>query len=126
MTRPSYFLLFLFISALACCVSGGELILNQEVQALLEATKASGATFVRNGKDHTADEAVEHMEKKYAHFKKKGKIKTSEDFIRLAGTKSLMSGTEYTLRLPDGREEKSGVWLTARLAEIRASEAYKE
>ncbi len=118
-------LLFLFLFSGFASI-GAELIphpLDQEIKRLLAVTETSGATFVRNGKEHTAAEAVEHMMKKYVHFQKKGRIASTEDFIALAGTKSMMSGNEYTLRMPDGRTHKSGEWLTARLAEIRSASA---
>ncbi len=89
------------------------------VAALIEQTKNSGATFIRNGKTHTAEEAAEHLQKKYDHFLKKGKIKSPEDFIKMAGTKSLMSGKYYMLKFPDGSEIKSADWLTEQLKLLR-------
>ncbi|WFB35567.1 DUF5329 family protein [Kiritimatiellota bacterium B12222] len=92
------------------------------VSELITMTNHSGAEFIRNGKTHSAQEASEHLEKKYKHFLKKGKIKTPEDFIKYAGTKSLVSGKYYMLKFPDGTEEKSATWLTAQLANIRAED----
>ncbi|MDF3128623.1 DUF5329 family protein [Kiritimatiellaeota bacterium B1221] len=89
------------------------------VAALIAQTKNSGATFIRNGKTHSAEEAAAHLQKKYDHFLKKGKIKSPEDFIKLAGTKSLISKKDYLLKLPDGTEVKSADWLTAQLAGLR-------
>lgn len=120
------FLPFLFFFTCLPLVSFTEdpqgMVLATEIQGLLTATEKSGATFIRNGKSYSAEEAVEHMQKKYAHFAKKGKIKTAEDFIRLAATKSLMSGKPYTLGLPDGDEQPSAVWLQAQLEQIRKTE----
>lgn len=91
----------------------------QVVSALIHQTKESGATFIRNGKNHSAEEAAEHLQKKYEHFLKKGKIKSPEDFITHAGTKSLVSGKYYELKFPDGTTVKSADWLTERLAALR-------
>lgn len=93
--------------------------LSAVVDSLIRETRNSSATFIRNSKVHTAEEAAEHLRKKYEHFLKKGKIKTPEDFIKYAGTKSLISGKPYMLMLKDGTEIENAKWLTARLSEIR-------
>ncbi len=97
--------------------------LAEAVTHLLTQTRESGATFVRNGAAHDAKEAVSHMQKKYEHFLKKGKIKTPEDFIRLAATQSLISGKAYTLKMPDGSEHKTADWMTAQLRLYRKQKA---
>ena len=97
--------------------------LNAAVTHLLKETGESGATFIRNKKSHDAKEAAEHMKKKYEHFVKKGKIKTAEDFIRLAATKSLISGKPYKLKLPDGTEHLTAEWMTEALKTYREQTA---
>jgi hypothetical protein len=57
------------------------------------------------------------MQRKYAHFRKK--IKTPEDFIRLAASKSLLNGKPYTIRFPDGEIHRCDAWLTDLLADRR-------
>ena len=99
--------------------------LEGAVAYLLKQTAESKAEFVRNGKTYTATEAVEHMKKKYEYFQKKGEVNTPEDFIRLAATKSLMSGKAYTLRLPDGTEQAAAVWLGEKLKQYRARQEGK-
>jgi hypothetical protein len=54
---------------------------------------------------------------KYEHFK--AQIKTPEDFIRLAATKSLLTGQPYLVRTRDGKEMPLNTWLTDALREHR-------
>lgn len=91
-----------------------------EIEYLLDRVSRSEHTFVRNGDDHPGPEAASHMRRKYAHFLKKGKIRDTEDFIDLAGTKSLMSGDPYILRLTDGSEVRTADWLRAELGAYRS------
>jgi hypothetical protein len=91
--------------------------LSEIIQYLLDFVKTSECIFIRNNKEHTAAEAAAHMQRKYEHFN--DKIKTPEDFIRLAATKSLMTGQLYYVRLKDGKKLTSEIWL------LRALDAYQ-
>jgi hypothetical protein len=93
--------------------------LEQTVNYLIDYVGKSNGTFIRNGASHTPAEAVAHIKAKYAHFKTE--IKTPEDFIRLAASKSLLTGKPYLVRTPDGKEMRLDVWLTDTLKEYRAS-----
>ena len=58
-----------------------------------------GATFLRNGGEYDAKKAADHLRLK---LKMAGdRIKTAEDFIRLCGSKSSVSGEVYRMRFPD-------------------------
>ena len=87
------------------------------IQYLLDFVKNSDCQFYRNNKQHTAGEAAAHMQKKYEHFK--DEIKTPEDFIRLAATKSLISGKAYYVKLKSGEKITSEAWL------LKALEIYR-
>ena len=93
--------------------------LDESIKFLLDYIAKSDATFIRNGQAHTPQEAVNHIKAKYEHFK--SEIKTPEDFIRLAASKSLLTGKPYVVRAPDGKEMRLDVWLTDALKEYRAS-----
>lgn len=88
------------------------------VDCLLDHISRSKSIFIRNEKEYTAEQAAAHIRKKYEHFKER--IETPEDFIRLAATKSMMSGNPYLVRLPDGREMRCADWLAGELAACRA------
>jgi len=92
-----------------------------EIDFLLDRVEASGYLFVRNGSEHDCVEAAKHMRRKYEHFLERGDISSVDDFIDLAGTKSLLTGKSYLVRLPDGSEIRTADWLRAELAARRAS-----
>src|SRR5205807_6960942 len=72
--------------------------LEQTIAFLLHRIESADATFIRNGQTHTSQEAAAHVRAKYEQFK--GQIKTPEDHIRLAATKSLLTGQPYLVRTP--------------------------
>jgi len=95
---------------------------DQTIDYLLKYIADSHTVFIRNGAEYTPPEAVEHIKANYEHFKKD--IKTPEDFIRLAATKSLLSGNPYLVRPQGGQErrlDRLDEWLTEALAAHRAA-----
>jgi len=95
--------------------------LEQTIAFLLHRIENADATFIRNGQAHTPQEAVAHVRAKYEHFK--AEIKTPEDFIRLAATKSLLTGQPYLVRTRDGKEMPLSTWLSNALREHLENEA---
>lgn len=93
--------------------------LEQTVNYLLDHIEKSDAVFIRNGSHYTGPEAAAHIKAKYDHFKKE--IKTPEDFIRLAASKSLLSGKLYLAQPKGGKEQPMSEWLTEALKEHRAA-----
>jgi hypothetical protein len=89
--------------------------LEQKIDCLLSQVAASDATFIRNGKSHTGPEAADHMRKKYQHFKKK--IKTVDDFIDKAGSRSLLTRRPYRIKPKDEEELPAADWLRRLAAE---------
>lgn len=90
-----------------------------EIDFLLQRVERSGHTFIRNGKEHDGQEAARHMRRKFEHYQDKGEIRSADDFIRLAGTGSLISGRPYEVRLEDGSEIHTSVWLKQTLNRYR-------
>lgn len=88
------------------------------VEYLLTRIGESGLIFIRNGSEHTAAEAAAHIRDKYEHFK--SSIKTPEDFIDKAATKSMLTGKPYLVKMPDGTTRPAADWLREVLAEYRA------
>jgi hypothetical protein len=93
--------------------------LDQTVNYLIAYIGKADAVFIRNGATHTPAEAADHIRAKYEHFKPD--IKTPEDFIRLAASKSLLTGTPYMVRPKGGKEEPMSEWLTQVLKAHRAA-----
>jgi Family of unknown function (DUF5329) len=92
---------------------------SQAINYLIDSVRTSDLSFVRNGSTYTAREAAAHLKAKYDYFQKQ--IKTPEDFIRLAGSKSELSGKAYLVKTPDGRTIPSAEWLGSLLAKYRAA-----
>ncbi len=88
-----------------------------EIDYLLDYVRKSNITYIRNGQEYTPAEAVDHLQKKRQHFAKE--IKTAEDFVAVAATKSLVSGQPYLVKTKDGRTQECGLWLLNELKKIR-------
>lgn len=87
---------------------------TERIESLIRHVETlEGAVFIRNGEEHDCNAAAKHMRDKW-NWKKKD-IKTAEDFIRVAATKSSMSGEIYRIRFKDGHEEKCGEYLLKQL-----------
>jgi len=90
---------------------------QKTISYLLDYVSKSGMTFIRNGQEATGKEAADHLRQKWDYFR--NRIKTPEDFIKLAATKSELSGKLYLVRFKDGKESPAGEWLAKVLAEYR-------
>jgi hypothetical protein len=96
----------------------GTLSESQKIDQLIESIRGmKGATFIRNGSEHTCQEAADHLK---AKLEKHGdKIKSAEDFIEYLATKSSLSGEVYKIRFADGREEPTGEVLLKTLGQLK-------
>ena len=92
----------------------------QRIEALIAAVgKLKGATFIRNGSEHTAAEAAAHLRLKWKNAGKR--VRTAEDFIRYCATGSSMTGRKYRIRFADGREMDSADFFQAELRRYDAA-----
>jgi hypothetical protein len=72
-----------------------------------------GVTFLRNRGEYDAKKAADHLRHK---LKMAGnRVKTVEDFIRLCGSKSSVSGEAYRMRFPEGTTLDAEVFFRERL-----------
>ncbi len=91
---------------------------QREIDHLLDFVAGSSCTFVRNGADHPAQEASEHLAGKFRFAV--SRITTAEDFIRDLASRSSVSGEAYRVRC--GKVDMpAGVWLTEELQRYRES-----
>ena len=88
-----------------------------EIDYLLRAVGNSDCTFIRNGKEHTAEEAEDHLRMKYRRGKRYAP--TAETFIERLASKSSFSGSPYYIDCPNGDPMAAGEWLGSRLAGYR-------
>lgn len=87
---------------------------TEKIEILIDSLKQLvGATFIRNGQEHTLNDTIAHMRVKWEW--KKSEIKTADDFIRIAGSCSSTSGTPYIIRMFDGTGVKTGDWFREQL-----------
>lgn len=96
--------------------------LNETIGYLLDFVANSESTFIRNGSSYPPKKAVEHFQAKYEYFRKE--IKTAEDFIRLAASKSEFSGRPYLVRTKDGKEMETAGWLRKALNDYRITQRF--
>lgn len=89
---------------------------RQEIAHLLRTIAAADCRFIRNGKTYDAQAAHEHIQKKYDYLQ--SRIRSAEDFIRYAASRSSMSGEPYRVACGD-RVRSCADWLLAELARFR-------
>ena len=87
-----------------------------EIDHLLTFIAGSPCAFIRNGVAYDGPQAVDHIKDKYEHFR--ADIRSAEDFIALAATKSAMSGKPYLVQC-EASEMPAADWLTQELSAFR-------
>lgn len=92
----------------------------REISGLLDFVEHSACTFVRNGAEYPGSRARAHLEQKLNYLESKNRVKSAEDFIDLAATKSSLSGRAYEVRCPEG-VQPAGIWLHQELQRQRES-----
>jgi hypothetical protein len=95
-------------------------VVNREIDGLLATLRTSGCKFQRNGTWYDGPKAAEHLQEKRAWLDKRGKILSTEDFIRYAGTQSSLSGKVYAVKCPDRPQVSSEAFLQDALRKFRA------
>ena len=106
----------LFVSSAAAAGDADQT--NVEIKFLIDHVKNASFIFIRNGKEHSAEDAYNHMMKKYNYFK--DKIDSTEKFIELTLTKSTMTGEKYKIKLPDSTIVLSQDYFLEKLILLRA------
>ena len=88
-----------------------------KIEALIQSVAAlHDAVFVRNGTEYGPAAAADHLRTKLRNAG--SRVKTADDFIRLCGSTSSMTGQPYEIRWKDGRVTTSESFLRAKLAEL--------
>jgi hypothetical protein len=106
-----------FASFIVSDSSGTTLAEEDKIELLIAGiAELRGATFIRNGAEHTAAEAADHLRRKWRAAG--DEIVTAEQFIEAIGSKSSTSGEPYQIRMADGEVMEAGEFLRKRLGEI--------
>lgn len=120
-SRLPLLLNLIFGFGLLSAVSAAPLAIAQtEIEYLLGYIEKSGCEFNRNGSWYDAKSARAHLGRKYEFLRARDQIKTAEDFIEKAATKSSISGRAYEVRC-GGETAMSNPWLRDALAHYRAN-----
>jgi Family of unknown function (DUF5329) len=94
-----------------------------EIDFLLQYVEVSGCEFYRNGTWHDSGRAREHLTSKYEYLAARDRIRTAEDFIDQAASKSSLSGRAYEVRCGACPTVTTSEWLSGVLARYRKSMA---
>lgn len=78
-----------------------------------------GGTFIRNGSEHSAAQAGQHLRKKLG--KAGERVKTAEEFIEGVAAKSYLSGKAYQIRFANGKTTDAGPYLHEKLRQYDES-----
>ena len=110
-------LLTFIVTPQAMSAESSENINLAEIEYLLQTIGQSECVFTRNGTQHSAVEAEDHLRMKYDRTK--SRIKTAEAFIDRLASNSSWTGKPYTMRCTSDEPEPSGQWLYRELKRHR-------
>lgn len=102
-------MLFLCFS-LPCMASNNT---ESEIEYLIAAISNSKGTFIRNGKEYSAEDAGSHLNMKYRRASKYAT--TAEEFIDNLASRSSMTRKPYFIRLDNKKQVEAGPWLHEQL-----------
>lgn len=114
-------LLTMLLASLVATAEPMPPVARAEVANALTRLEASGCKFNRNGKWYTGTQAREHLQKKLDYAEKKTSLKTAEEFIAVAASKSSTTGEPYQVKCTDKPPVFSSVWLQQQVQAGRAS-----
>ncbi|HVO04270.1 MAG TPA: DUF5329 domain-containing protein [Candidatus Cybelea sp.] len=89
-----------------------------EIAYLIDLVRKSDCAFIRNDVIYDGKAAADHIQQKYDYYK--NQIGTTDDFIRLAASKSMLSGRPYMVRCSAVAAVPAADWLHAQLDLYRA------
>ena len=94
--------------------------LVQQIGHLIDFIRESPCAFIRNGTEYDGAAAADHVRQKYEYYRDRDRIRSVDDFIDLAATKSAFSGKPYLIRCPGQPVAPAADWLRAELQAYRA------
>jgi hypothetical protein len=114
-------LAMILLSQAPCARAAPPAIAVDEINYLLGFVERSGCKFYRNGSWYDAHRAQSHLRDKYDFLAARDQIKSAEDFIEQAASRSSMSGKEYQIQCEGGPVVSSNRWLHTALLDYRSS-----
>ena len=116
--------LFLAMAFLACTgfLEAKETREVKRIEHLIRVVETlEGSRFVRNGQEHEARAAADHLRKKLA--KAGDRVKTAEEFVEKCASHSYLTKQPYQIRLPNGKTTEAGPFLLKKLGQYDRSSA---
>jgi len=96
--------------------TAGQLSEKGKIEALIAHVEGlQDAVFVRNGEEADSKKAAEFLRRKWVTV---SGVNTAKDFIDKVASISSHSAEPYLIRFKDGREVKSGEYLSAELEKL--------
>jgi hypothetical protein len=112
---------FAFLALLSGVVSAQDPTERKKIEFLIYSVETlKGATFIRNGIEYDGKKAGEHLRMKLRNAG--GRVQTADDFIRICGSKSIVTGKPYMIRLADGKTITAEDYFRERLKEYSSAE----
>ena len=96
-----------------------DLAAQKEIAHLLDYLKQSNCQFGRNGSWFGPDEAVAHINIKYQYLLRKKAIRSADNFIDRAASKSSISGEPYRVACGESAAVESAEWFRGELDVFR-------
>ncbi len=96
---------------------------DSEVEYLLSFVESSGCIFHRNGSDHDAADAADHLRLKYRRGSKY--VGSAEQFIDRLASESSWTGSKYSVTC-ESEKQGSGAWLHEALEDHRKSKTLSQ
>ena len=90
-----------------------------EIAHLFDHLQQSNCQFGRNGYWYDPDEAVRHINKKYQYLLKRNAIRSTENFIVRAASRSSTSGQPYWVKCGESPAVESAGWFRTELDAFR-------
>ena len=106
----------LLLALLACPVLLADAV-DEEIDFLIKQVATSGCDFVRNGSNHGADAAADHLRLK--HRRGRRYVASAEKFIDRLASRSSWTGKPYFIVCPETGEHTANAWLHAKLQSHR-------
>jgi hypothetical protein len=108
---------FVLLAVAVPCRADISAATSAEINELLQQVQSSDCIFIRNGSEHDAEDAADHLRLKLKRGKKY--VDTTEQFIDRLASESSWTGKPYTIRCPNEDEQLTGAWLHQLLDSIR-------
>lgn len=93
--------------------------IRAEIDGLIRELRQGQCRLQRNGSWHNVDEAEKLLKHKLQAIEDKGTLRSTEEFIEQAATRSSTTGQPYQVQCGKEALQPSGTWLTTALHRVR-------